>query len=434
MNLFDVRYYNSSLTRMVTQASMLSLSIAWWRLPRHHPSGRLRQAWMKERSPVIVSHKILSLALWNKCEAKKSKTKHHAVDSSSEVGAPDSRTEDLPSKSTISVKQELLMLDTILGIIDTPHDAGGSEMIFVDAAGQMGNEKDIGPMSPASPAGPVVNIIHAMPHSSLVKPSAWSKGFLNVPQADAQASSEMPSTTSSISETTTEKLYHYASRGVWKSCLKMVLELCSSMIKTLNVQMLFEVTVLTTYIKHKGILPQTVGIQDVGQSWCCRQSPGPMGQILTVLMFVQVIHNKVYSLQWLPVMSYMWMYGTYKNLRMTLSGECWKIKTSWMEEGIPYHSLHLCLGSHEFLSCGLIMSSIEVLHNFQGPPHHSTLVSDWLKKAFGIAQPTQHFIWCEPKSGCSLSSQISDICTPEPRSRLILAPSTYFGERYPWSE
>ncbi len=80
-----------------------------------------------------------------------------------------------------------------------------------------------------------------------------------------------------------------------------------------------------------------------------------------------------------------------------------------MDEGIPAHSSYLHLGNCKFLWHGLIMSSIEVLHNFQGPLCHSMLVSDWLKKVFSIAWPTQHFVWRKLESRCSLSSQIGDV-------------------------
>src|SRR5260370_4010800 len=96
------------------------------------------------------------------------------------------------------------------------------------------------------------------------------------------------------------------------------------------------------------------------------------------------------------------LYHSYKRILTNM-------RASWMDEGIPDCSSYLPLGNSKFLWHGLIMSSIEVLHNFQGPPHHSTLVSDLLKKVFGITQPTQCFIWHKLESRCSLSSQIGDV-------------------------
>src|SRR5260370_6538128 len=153
--------------------------------------------------------------------------------------------EDLPA-----VKPEPLAWDARTGITEASHDVGDAE--------QMGDMNDAGV------PGPVLNIIQPMPQNSPIKPPTHSNTntFLNVPPPDTWATSETLSVASSVSETTTEKIHHYASQGVWKSCQKMVVELQSYAILSINVQMLFEVTMIVTYIQHKEMPPCTINIQD----------------------------------------------------------------------------------------------------------------------------------------------------------------------------
>ena len=61
---------------------------------------------------------------------------------------------------------------------------------------------------------------------------------------------------------TMEKIHCYASQGIWKSCQKMAVELQSYAILSINVQMLFEVTMIATYIQCKETPPRTINIQD----------------------------------------------------------------------------------------------------------------------------------------------------------------------------
>lgn len=214
---------------------------------------------------------------------KRSKTKRRThtgpVDSSNEAGEDDAEMEDLPAKSPTIVKPEPLASD--LELHEDPGQAPQEnlqlgdlidpDLISDNTGGLVPDNTALGTteishnavvMNKDSPSGPLVNVIQPTPQSSPAKPPARSNGFLYVPHPDTRASSETPSTASSVSEATIEKAHRYASRGVWKSCLNVVAELQSRAIESINVQMLFEVTVLAAYIKRKEIPPRTIRTQD----------------------------------------------------------------------------------------------------------------------------------------------------------------------------
>src|SRR5260370_34499498 len=73
-----------------------------------------------------------------------------------------------------------------------PHDARVTEVNPADV--------EVGGMNDKVSLGPIVNVIQATPWSSPINPSAQSTGFLDIPHAGVQASSETPSAVSSTSK------------------------------------------------------------------------------------------------------------------------------------------------------------------------------------------------------------------------------------------
>ena len=131
-----------------------------------------------------------------------------------EAGAHDAEMEDLPTKSPIIVKPEPLTsdLESHKDMSQGPHgDPVHPHFISDDAKELVTDNTTLGIMNNDGPSGPVVNIVQPTPQTSLVKPPVRPNGFLHVPHPDIQASSEMPSVASSVSDATIEKLHHYAS-------------------------------------------------------------------------------------------------------------------------------------------------------------------------------------------------------------------------------